>query len=292
MAKIEVDASDLLFADSSAVLDNFDDDLDLARKQLVTVGYGRKRRSSIIELSLPPSPNPRKRRAVEEPNFLVHDYPTGEKPKRRPSVYVPDEDELDAIRKYPVIHDKPACICGSSTGQNLLMCVWCDRYFHPTCAGTRELDHYQYSTYGTGEKQFCCVECKGGLEEAEVRKAAEKKAVKVERAMKRATPAGVMAEMGYEYQNQREAKERRKKTAQKDILRSKTKAKAIGKAKKKGVEEGTEVDEPTTQKPILKSRKSDLSPPASVHFALKENRGSKKKSLEFGKAGDMDVDDD
>jgi hypothetical protein len=53
MAKMEVDASKSMFAESSATVDDDEDSFDLFRQQLIDAGYERRRRSSIIEEALP-----------------------------------------------------------------------------------------------------------------------------------------------------------------------------------------------------------------------------------------------
>lgn len=305
MKRMGVDEDEGLFVNSSAINDGEDLDYDVLQRQLDDAGYNRPRRNSIIEPPLTPTANPRKRRAVDVPGFNLTDYPTGEKPKRRGSrgaVHVPDDNELQAIRKQVVLDDEPKCICGHDKDEDLLECVWCHRDFHPTCAGHARLTRYEHSTYVIGQKEFCCEECNRGLEDAVTREAAEKKAMQAARGRKHTTAAEVMAEASSEMQNQRSAKERRKMASQNHVLRkqskkaSKREAKAKAKAKGRGRKRDSdsededrddmEVDEPKTPKSALKRCTSNPPPPASVRFALSENRVSRRKSMER-----MEIDD-
>lgn len=280
LRRMSVDDSEVMFADNSAIVD--DEEL-LLRQQLDDAGYNRPRRSSIIESPRTPTPNPRKRRAVEEPDFHLPDHPTGEKPKRRRSARVSNNDELAAIRKYAAQQDQNACICRGDKDEELLECVWCHRNFHPTCAGHGKLNRYEHSTYDTGQREFCCEECQKGLADAELREAAEKKARQAKRGRKKTTAAEVMAEVDEERQSRRLGKQKHKHKSKKHIAKGERKDEE---EESDDEVDGIEVEEPTTPKSILRRRTSNPPPPANVRFSLSENRVSRKKSMES-----MEIDD-
>lgn len=279
MIKMDLDDAKPAFAQPSKLANE-----DQLRTQLAAAFQGHEQRKSIFEPA-PPN-NPRKRRAVEEPGFHLHDHPTGEPQKRRGAISPPDWDQLAATRKSATLNeDTPSCFCDYSKDEQVLLCVWCGTYYHPTCVGYPELTHHQYSMYACGKEKFYCQGCKGDREEVEYRKKATKKAKQVERANKNASAAVVMMEVDEERTKKRDVKERRqvKERRERKVKKEVTK----GKAKKGGDAEKMEVVEGKKPlKSILKNKTNNALPPPrpQARYKLTDNKVSRRKSME------MDVD--
>lgn len=274
MAKMDVDNNEPLFVPQSSI----EDDLDTFRAELARAGYGAETRKTIFEPA--PPTNPRKRHAVEEPGFHLTDYPTGEPPKRRSSVHLPNPAEVQALRKADALNDdNTGCTCDGSVNEDLLMCVWCDQFFHPTCAGYPDITQVQYHKFSTGFERFYCQGCKE--ERDKTSKKAVKKAKQTQRANKKVTAAKVIEEVHDDREKKkaakerRDAKERREKAVKKTVVKSK--------AKKSGVAEEVAIEEKPL-KSILK--KTNPPTPSESRFTLSETPRSRRKSMEM----EMDLD--
>lgn len=268
MAKMKVDKDDEALSDEHS--------METLRADLAKAAS----RQTIIEPPLPV--NPRKRRAVEEPGFHLHDHPTGELPKsRRNSTRASNSNQFSvAPNSNPLNSDKQECICDGVMNEEILMCTWCEQFFHPTCAGHPGLTHIQFYKFSSGFENFYCQGCKEDKDMQALRKKAKKKAKEGERANKKATAASVMVEADAERKKNVGAKEGRKSTVKKEIMKAEPKVRGRGRTRKVDTEgEKMEVDAPKPPlKSISKRTTSTGPPPPEERFRLTLRKSGRSKS--------------
>jgi hypothetical protein len=260
---IQINGRDAFF-----VKRNEDFDEELIREQLKKAGYpgyGEKKKPKAL-FELPPPPNPRKRRAIDEPAFDVHDHPTGEPLKRnglaKRNVHV--TVDIDDMEEAELV-----CHCRSAQDDDMVRCVACGEYYHPACVGYGELALHQKLMYEAGARKFFCNNCKEEKAEADYKHKASRKVRKVEQVQATPkTPAEFMAEIKGVRGN---AKERRKGVQKKEILHG---------------------DKGKTAAPAPKKRRASAPPPPSRRFALTTNKFTRMDAAKRGGGGDdMIVDD-
>jgi hypothetical protein len=240
MAQVNVKDGGTLFVKENSNQDSE----EILREQLAKAGYpghGRVTKQKVGFEPLPP-PNPRKRKAIDEPDFDVHDHPTGEPPKRRNSIKPLNANESKQSLDLSVINaEEIHCRCHSLCDENMLRCCWCEELFHAECVGYGELARHQFLMYESGARKFYCNGCRDDRAERKFQEKEEKKAKKVHRARNAAKDqVTFLAEIKGTNRNRHDAKGKGKNARKTEVLRAHPKAttskrtdRASGKGKKK-----------------------------------------------------------
>ena len=206
--------------------------------------------------------NPRKRKAVDEPDVDAHDRPNA--------------TDLSTINPED-IH----CSCHSPRDESMLRCHWCGEFFHPECVGYGKLARHQTLMFESGLQKFYCDGCKDDRAELKFQQKEEKKAMKVHRARNvPKDPAASLAEFRRTIRNRQSAKGKRKDGQKGELLRAKPQAnsstrteRATSKGKKNVSQRAMEVD-------LTPKRRSSAPPPLRRRFSLSRNKFDKEKEDE------------